>query len=170
MPAIGPLPAPRPLPVPTTPAEVVVVDGQPISGPGQAPAPNLVAIAQELGRLERKNEILLSRPENGGAGEVAENAILGILRGLLEQLVNELLNDVPGGTFTLRHSCPPAGGAEPLPPVEVPYSGGGNPTAGILAKLDGLADLIQAHKNMGQPSCKTAVFGEEVTVHFESDE
>lgn len=169
IPAIGPLPAPRPLPVPTTPAEVVVVDGQPIGGPGLAPAPNLVAIAQELGRLERKNEILLSRPENGGLGDAAENSLLAILRGLLERLVTELLSDVPGGSFTLTHACPPTGGGDPLPPVEVPYSGGGNPTEGILAKLDGIAGLIQAHKNMGQPTCKTAIFGEEVTVHFESD-
>lgn len=169
VPGRGPLPAPAPLPVPTTPGSVVVVDGQPISGPGQAPAPNLVAIAQELGRLERKNEILMGRPENGGPGELAEDAILAVLRRLLEQLVNELLNDVPAGSFTLTHACPPTGGGDPLPPVEVPYSGGSNPTAGILAKLDGLAGLIQAHKNMGQPTCRTPRVGQEVTVQFESD-
>jgi hypothetical protein len=152
-----------------TPVEVVVVDGLPISGPGQAPAPNLVAIAQELGRLEKKNEILMQRPENGGAGEVAENSLLAILRGLLERLVEELLNGVPGGSFSLSHPCPPPGGSEPLPPVEVPYGGGGNAALAALAKLDGIADLIQAHKDMGQPTCRTPRVGQEVTVHFESE-
>jgi hypothetical protein len=169
VPAIGPLPAPRPLPVPATPAEVVVVDGQVIGGPAQAPRPNLTAIANELGRQERKLEIALTRPENGGAGELAENSLLAILRGLLERLVEELLNSVPGGSFSLSHPCPPPGGSEPLPPVEVPYGGGGNAALAALAKLDGIAELIQAHKDMGQPTCRTPRVGQEVTVHFESE-
>jgi hypothetical protein len=169
VPGIGPLPLPAPLPVPVTPVEVVVVDGLPISGPGQAPAPNLVAIAQELGRLERKNEILMRRPENGGLGEAAENSLLNGLRELLEGLVSELLNDVDGGSFQLIRPCQAPGGGDPLPPVVVPYSGGTNATMAVLAKLDGIAGLIQAHKDVGQPTCVTPVFGEEVTVHFESE-
>jgi hypothetical protein len=169
VPGIGPLPLPAPLPVPVTPVEVVVVDGLPISGPGQAPAPNLVAIAQELGRLERKNEILMRRPENGGLGEAAENSLLNGLRELLEGLVGELLNDVGGGSFQLIRPCQAPGGGDPLPPVVVPYSGGTNATMAVLAKLDGIAGLIQAHKDVGQPTCVTPVFGEEVTVHFESE-
>jgi hypothetical protein len=169
VPGIGPLPLPAPLPVPVTPVEVVVVDGLPISGPGQAPAPNLVAIAQELGRLERKNEILMRRPENGGLGEAAENSLLNGLRELLEGLVGELLNDVGGGSFQLIRPCQAPGGGDPLPPVVVPYSGGTNATMAVLAKLDGIAGLIQAHKDVGQPTCVTPIFGEEVTVHFESE-
>jgi hypothetical protein len=169
VPGIGPLPLPAPLPVPVTPVEVVVVDGLPISGPGQAPAPNLVAIAQELGRLEKKNEILMRRPENGGLGEAAADSLLNGLRGLLEQLVGELLDGVGGGSFQLIRPCQAPGGGDPLPPVVVPYSGGTNATMAVLAKLDGIAGLIQAHKDVGQPTCVTPVFGEEVTVHFESE-
>lgn len=169
VPPVGPVTTTTAPPVIQTPPQTVIVDGLAIGGPGQAPAPNLMAIAQELGRQEQKLEIVLRRPENGGGGQLAENSLLAILRGLLEQLVDELLNDVPGGLFSLSHACPSSGGAEPPPPVEVPYNGGSNPTQAILAKLDGLAGLIQVHKNMGQPTCKTAVFGQEVTVHFESD-
>ena len=167
VPAVGPLPLPLPLPVPTTPAEVVVVDGQIIGGPAQAPAPNLVAMATELGRLEAKAELGLSRPANGGSGPLPEGSILRVLEDLIQAVLTELLNDVPGGSFYLVPPCPPPGGGDPLPAVEVEYGGGSNPTAAVLAKLDGLAQLLQVHKDMGQPSCKTVIYGEEVTVQFE---
>jgi hypothetical protein len=147
----------------------VIVDGQPIGGPGQAPAPNLVAIAQELGRLEKKNEILMGRPENGGGPGPANDVLSGLLRNLLEAVLDAVTGQRPGGAFLLSHACSPPGGGEPQPPVEVPYEGSGNPIDAVSAKIDGLAGLIQAHKDMRQPICKTRLVGEEVTVHFESD-
>lgn len=169
VPAVGPLPAPAPLPVPVTPGEVVIVDGVPIGGPGQAPAPNLTAIAQELGRLEKKTENLMSRPANGGPGSVDLEGAIGELRSKLEELLAGIFDDVAGGAYWLVPPCPPAGGGDPLPPVEVTYGGGSTLLEAVSAKLDGIAGLIQAHKDMGQPTCATPIYGAEVTVHFESE-
>lgn len=139
-----------------------------MGGGGAAPRPDLPALAQELGRQEKKLENLLKRPENGGAGELAGEGILGALRDKLQQLLDELLNDVAGGSFLLQPPCPPSAGEEPLAPIVVPYAGGTDGIAALSAKLDGIADLIQVHKNVGQPTCITPIRGEEVTVHFES--
>lgn len=168
VPAVGPAVRPVPPVVPVTPVDVVVVDGEVIGGPGQAPRADMIGIAAELGRIERKTENLMRRPENGGPGELAEEGILGALRDKLQQLLDELLNDVAGGSYQLTRPCPPPGGGEPLPPIVVPYPGGTNPIKALSGKLDGIAGLIQAHKDIGQPTCTTPVTGEEVTVHFES--
>lgn len=168
VPAVGPAVRPAPPVVPVTPVDVVVVDGEVIGGPGQAPRADMIGIAAELGRIERKTENLMRRPENGGPGELAEEGILGALRDKLQQLLDELLNDVAGGSYQLTRPCPAPGGGEPLPPIVVPYPGGTNPIEALSGKLDGIAGLIQAHKDIGQPTCITPVTGEEVTVHFES--
>lgn len=160
---------PAPPVVKTTPAEAVVLDGKVVGGPGLAPAANLAAMAAELGRLERKGEMMLERTPDAAAAEVLRGILLSELQNAIRDAVKDLFNDVPGGSFELIPPCPPPGGGEPLPPVVVPYEGATNPSLGILAKLDGIADLIQAHKTMGQPTCKTVVHGEEVTVHFESE-
>jgi hypothetical protein len=152
-----------------TPEDAVLIGEELIGGGGAAPRPDLPNIAQELGRQERKLENLMGRPENGGLGEAAENSLLATIRKLLEDLIRDLFNDVEGGEFQLIRPCQAPGGGDPLPPVVVPYSGGTNATMAVLAKLDGIAGLIQAHKDVGQPTCITPVFGQEVTVHFESD-
>jgi len=169
VPARGPLPAAAPGPVVATPAQAVVLDGKVVGGPALAPAPTLTAMAAELGRLERKGEMLLERTPDAAAAEVLRGILLSELQNAIRDAVKDLFNDVPGGSFQLIPPCPPPGGGDPLPPVVVPYEGATNPSLGILAKLDGIADLIQAHKTMGQPTCKTVVHGEEVTVHFESE-
>jgi hypothetical protein len=148
---------------------VVVVDGQPISGPGQAPAANLTAMAAELGRLERKAELMLERPTNSLSQNLLENFLREFLADELRRAIRDIFDDVPGGSYTLTPPCPPPGGGDPLPPVVVPFGVGDNPVGSLIERVDAIAALIQAHKDMGQPTCQTVVYGEEVTVHFESD-
>jgi hypothetical protein len=168
-PAVGaPAPAPAPA-VATTPKEVVRVGDRLIGGPGASPAPTLPAIATEVGRLEQKAEAILQGMRGADGPNLLERIIQTELENFIRAQLLDLFNDVPGGSFELIPPCPPPGGGDPLPPVVVPYDGASNPSLGILAKLDGIAGLIQAHKDMGQPTCQTVVYGDEVTVHFESD-
>lgn len=59
---------------------------------------------------------------------------------------------------------------EPLPPVEVEWEAGTGEVAEVRARVDALAELIQVHKNMKQPTCETRRAGmrSNATVHFES--
>jgi hypothetical protein len=150
------------VPVPVTPADLIRVGNLIVGEPSERPRANLEAIATELGRQEQKLAGLL---QGNGLGGILQTELINALR----EAVKDLFNDVPAGSFQLIPPCPPPGGGDPLPPVVVPYDGATNPSLGILAKLDGIAGLIQAHKNMGQPTCRTVIHGEEVTVHFESD-
>ena len=158
----GTAPLPVPVPVPVTPADLIRVGNLIVGEPSERPRANLEAIATELGRQEQKLAGLL---QGNGLGGILQTELINALR----EAVKDLFNDVPAGSFQLIPPCPPPGGGDPLPPVVVPYDGATNPSLGILAKLDGIAGLIQAHKNMGQPTCRTVIHGEEVTVHFESD-
>ena len=154
----GPIVVAPPVTVPPTPADAVVVGGQIIGGPGQSPAPNMQAMAAELGRLERKAELTLE----GGATAVAVEA----LAELLQDLIGRLLAITPGTTYTIQPPCgtKPEGG--PLDPVEVIAPGGDTPEAAIINRLDALAMLIDEHKRIRQPICKGKPTGEPVTVTF----
>jgi hypothetical protein len=55
-------------PVKQTPNDAHVVAGDLVEPVGGGPAPNLPAIALELGRMEEKLRILLERPSGGGGG------------------------------------------------------------------------------------------------------
>lgn len=169
VPAVGPLPLPAPAPVPTTPGEVVVVDGQPIGGPAQAPAANLVAIAQELGRLERKAELNLQGINRAPTSDLISDIVAREVEALIRSLILGLFDNQPAGAYQLVPPCPPPGGGDPLPTAVVEWTASDTPLIDLRKRLDAVAELIQQHKNQGQPICKTPVVGEEVTVHFESD-
>jgi len=97
IPPLGPLPTPAPLPVPTTPKDGVMIDGNLIGGSGTPTAPNLTAMAAELGRLERKAELTLE----GGATAVALDA----LADLINDLIQKALAHQDGTTYQLHHAC-----------------------------------------------------------------
>lgn len=156
VPAIGPLPAPAPLPVPVTPEEAVVLDGELVSGPGQAPAPNLTAMAAELGRLERKGEMTLDRLKGLSA--------LDDLAELLPSLL-EFLATVDGGTtYSIQPPCGTKANGDPLDPVEVIVPPTIGPENATIARLDALAMLLDEHKSIRQPICKGKPAGAPVTV------
>lgn len=169
VPAVGPAVIPLPPVVPVTPADVVVVGPDVIGGPAQAPPPTMQGIANELGRLEKKAELMLQRPTNSLSQNLLEEFLRTLLEDELRRAIRDIFDEVPGGSYSLVPACPPPGGGDPLPTVVVPFGVGDNPVDSLTGRIDALAELIQAHKNMGQPICKTPVVGEEVTVHFESE-
>jgi hypothetical protein len=163
------MPTPKPAPPTTTPEDALVIEDETQTGTGQAPQPNLPAIAQEVGRIERKTEMLLQRPTGGGLPDDWLDLLGEALARLIQEAIQDLMNDQPGGRFELYPSCPSSTGTEPPPPVVVEWTASDNPLEDLRKRTEALALLIQAHKDLGQPMCKTAISGRPVTVNFISD-
>ena len=152
-------------PVPTTPKDVHSIGnaGGRIAGRTMRPSP--VGIAQEVGRIEQKIASMnRGFPTLGGLGD-----ILRLLLGL-----NELLNSQKGGTtYTLESVCEcpvdEEGCEEEITEVVTP---GGYYVDEILARIDALPQLLQAHKEYKQPICNEApcLEGDFRTISFISDE
>jgi hypothetical protein len=144
--------------VPVTPAESVVIDGEIIGGPGAAPQPNLPAIANEVGRIEKKAELMLSKM--GPLNDIGDK--LQILQALAEWL----LSGDPGTTYSIQPPCGTDANGDPLPPVEVIVPATVGPEAAMIARVDALAMLLDEHKQIRQPICKGKPTGQPVTVTF----
>jgi hypothetical protein len=81
----------------------------------------------------------------------------------------ELLLSITGGTtYTMSSPCEKDEQGNPLPPVEV-VAGPALSTLGLIVnRVDALAELLQVHKDLKQPSCKNPrPQGDPVTVTFE---
>ena len=156
---IGPVltpPAPIVAPPVVTPVDAVVLDGEIQGGPGLAPAPNLTAMAAELGRLERKGEMTLDRLKGLSA--------LDDLATLLPSLL-EFLGTIDGGTtYSIQPPCGTKANGDPLDPIEVIVPPTIGPENATIARLDALAMLIDEHKSIRQPICKGKPAGAPVTV------
>ena len=150
----------------TQPGSIVPWPGAPsIPAIGPAPRADLVGIAQEVGRIERKID-LMNTPKSGQNG--FEN--LAELLGLLEKIW-ELLNSLTAGTtYTLDSPCEVNDAGAKLPPIEIEAAGSTNAFGVLMNRTDALAKLIQAHKNLKQPGCKHKLAGEIVTVNFQQIE
>jgi hypothetical protein len=163
----GALPAPAPAPVPTTdPGSIVPWPGAaPIPGTGPAPAPTMDGIAQELGRIERKLEVM--NTPNAPGNLVNQ---IGNLQDLIGPIVELILAATSGTVYTLDSPCEVDGDGNRLPAVVVEAPGGLTQFGAILNRIDALAELLQVHKDLKQPNCRGAdvpVSGEFVTVNFE---
>ena len=98
-PTIGPDGLPQPdaqeAPVAQTPKDAHVVGGELVEGAGGGPRPDLPGIAVELGRVERKLELLLLRGSGGGGScEFSDELDRDILSAIeeLQSDVDELAN------------------------------------------------------------------------------
>lgn len=163
----GRLPATTTAPAPTTdPGSIIPWPGAaPIPGTGVGPAPNLVGIAQELGRIERKLEVM-NTPN--APGNLVDR--FGNLADLIGPLVEAILAATSGTTYTLDSPCEVDSEGNRLPAIEVQAPGALTQFGAILNRLDALAELLQVHKDLKQPNCRGAdvpVGGEFVTVNFE---
>jgi len=157
---------PAPVPVPTTdPTAITPWPGAaPIPGTGPAPAPTLQGIAQEVGRIERKLEVMMTPDAPGNlVGQ------LGSLADLIGPIVSAILAAGSGTTYTLDSPCElDEATGEKLPPVQVEAAGALTQFGAIINRIDAIAELIQVHKDLKQPNCKPqAPTGEFVTVNFE---
>jgi hypothetical protein len=154
---------PLPLPLPRlTPTNSHVVNGTEV--PANGPAPTLTGIAQELGRLERKSAQLLD-PGRAPTGPNLDR--LGQLGDGLGSLLEALFFLTQGGEYGLSSPCELNEAGERVP-VVVPFSGALNSFGVLSNKIDALAELLQASKDLKQPICRPkAPIGEPVTVNFE---
>jgi hypothetical protein len=150
----------------TQPGSVVPWPGAPsIPAIGPAPRADLVGIAQEVGRIERKID-LMNTPGSGPNG--FEN--LSELLGLLSLIYEFLTASASGTTYTLDSPCEVDEEGVKLPPIEIEAPGAATTFQALLNRTDALAELIQAHKNLKQPGCKHKLAGEIVTVNFQQIE
>ena len=150
----------------TQPGSIVPWPGAPsIPAIGPAPRADLVGIAQEVGRIERKID-LMNTPGSGKNG--FEN--LSELLGLLSQIWDFLTASASGTTYTLDSPCEVDEEGVKLPPIEIEAPGASTTFQALLNRTDALAELIQAHKNLKQPGCKHKLAGEIVTVNFQQIE
>lgn len=161
----GTVQAPAPIPVPVTdPTSIVPWPGAaPIPGTAPAPQPTPEGIARELGRIERKLEIM-NTP--GTPGNIVDK--IGDISQVVGPLLEALIVSGMGGKYLLDSPCEVNEDGTKKDPIEVPYSGAINMLGLLNNKLDAIADLIQVHKNLKQPNCKVKPpAGEWVTVQFE---
>jgi hypothetical protein len=159
-----PSPAPPP-PVTQTGTVAVGSKNNPIKiVPRQVPA-TLEGIALELGRIERKQEVMLG-DDSGGQPDWMEKARAGGDAAM--RLVELIFALNSGTTYTLSSPCEKDANGNPLPPVAVEVPSALNMMGALMNRMDALAELLQVHKNLKQPSCKNPrPQGDPVTVNFE---
>ena len=135
---------------------------------GNGPAPNLEAMAKELGRIESKLEIMLKGP-TGPGGNFPD--WLDLISGPLGAFIRSLFDGRPGQTWQLFGPCEideNGDAIDPPEPREILIPTTSSDLDAVLARFDGMVQLIQEHKNLRQPTCtRKAPMGEFVTVNFE---
>lgn len=153
------LPPPK-RPVAITPPDYTfpVSGGKPITGMGPAPTP--VEMAKELGRIEQKLEHVMR----------GDDSFLGNKWNLLWSFIEFVMAAGSGGTYVLREACGTDPGSTPRE-IEVPFDGGLTQFGALMNRLDALAELQQAAKELKQPTCRKSDYqGDIVSVDFQSDE
>lgn len=164
-PDAGPLAPPATRPVPTPPGQEFLPGQRPI--PNSNPRPTPEGIAQEAGRLEGKLALLLATEPGQGGGGAELLPLLEEIRAALVEVRQTLLTPDPGGLYQLNPSCTGPDGSATESPVFVDVSPAPTAVAGIAARVDAVAALIQGHKDLSQPICRTPSRASNVTVQFE---
>lgn len=150
----------------TQPGSIVPWPGAPsIPAIGPAPRADLVGIAQEVGRIERKLDLMNTPTSPGNLID-----LLGEARRLAEAIYELLTSLSAGTTYTLDSPCEVDDEGVKLPPIEIQAAGATSAFGVLMNRTDALAELIQAHKNLKQPGCKHKLAGEIVTVNFQQIE
>jgi hypothetical protein len=165
--------APQPLPEPvrvTRPGSTFLPSG--VELPDNGPRATPEATATELGKLERKLEIMLNPSDELSPLELLNKVIDQIenIKFLLETLFPpEPYTFGPGG-YTLTPVCDRDSEGNLIASKVAPWNGGEGELLELKQRLDALAQLIQHHKDLKQPTCggRGNGPGSNVTVHFES--
>lgn len=164
LPSNGTRPAPRRVPAPTTSPDVFIPwpGAKPVDTKPLAPPPTMEGIAKITGAIEGKVDQI---------GDMLQPKVpefdWGDVLGGIARLV-EWLSSIEGeGGYEISSPCETGPGSADDPLVASwPASTG--PDARILKRLDAIAELLQHHKTLKQPSCKNPPpVGEWVTVNFE---
>lgn len=168
--ANGVRPGPR-APVPQTSPGTTFLPGG-VSLPNNGPRPTPEGMATELGKLERKLELMLA-PEGPLSPLELLNKVIDQVENI-EFLIERLFPPEPyrfdPGAYQLAPICDRDAEGELVPPLEAPWAGGEGEFNELRQRLDALAQLIQHHKTLKQPACGGRGGGphSNVTVHFES--
>lgn len=167
VPAQGPLPTPRPNPE-ETPSDQHLTPVGPVGGSGQAPPPSLDGIAKEVGRIEKKLvQMQAAQPDTSALLDLLDE-LLGQIPGLIRDALQGLLDDRPGGSYSLTPPCGDRDENGETPAELVEWGPSPDPIADVAARVDALAALLQVHKNQRQPICRGGrAEGTPVTVRFE---
>ena len=108
----------------------------------------------------------------GGGGSLGPSPELPDLSGLMGLL--ELLSSIEGpGGYELQGPCDRGEDGELLPPRVAEWGPSIGLKGSIVKRLDALAELIQHHKDLRQPTCGGGggrAVGQPVTVTFEEVE
>lgn len=160
----GTVPAPSPSPAPTTPQDSVVPwpGATPTPADAKAPPATLPGIARKAGEIEDKLDQI---------GSMLQPKTPGIDWGTVLQAAASVLGWLstadPEGGYEISSPCEQAEGSQ-ADPLVAGWPATVGPDARMLKRLDALAELLQHHKNLKQPSCKNpSPVGEVVTVQFE---
>ena len=161
-------PKPTPPPPPTPPGTTFLPGGIPL--PGNGPRPTPAGTSGELGKLEKKLELALA-PDGPLSLLDKINRVIDQIENI-KFVVDALLPPQPyqfsGGNYQLSPVCERDSEGQPLPPRIAPWTSGEGEITEVNKKLDALAQLVQFHKELKQPTCKgPAPIGEGVTVTFE---
>lgn len=153
-----PIPQPKPDPI-TTPNDQTNIGIITIPGPGPAPQADLQGIATEVGKIERKLEIMLLKD----AFQLPElpPQDLGPLFDAMQEILDILQGSYGSGAYQLVAPCQEGVTAT------ASWAAGAGQFDRLSAKVDALAAIIQAHKNQRQPTCVQGKDGQPVTVQFQ---
>lgn len=130
-------------------------------------------VATELGKLEQKLEILLNPDDTLSPLELLNKVIDQVEN--IEFLIERLFPPEPyrfdAGAYQLTPICDRDPEGNLIEPLQAPWAGGEGEFTELRQKLDALAQLVQHHKTLKQPTCGGRGSGpsSNVTVHFESD-
>lgn len=162
----GQLSAPAPALVPVTDPGTTFLGPTSIPLTTSGPAPNLEAMAKEMGKQEDKLERIFNAQNAKPSTDVLNNLLELAVRPLYDY-IKTFFDDQPGGEYTFQAPC------EINPVTGLPNSFASSWPAqpdqfsALVARLDALAALLQIHKDVKQPVCKQApAVGQPVTVNF----
>lgn len=147
--------------VPVTPTTAVKIGTKLFDG--ATAATSAVAVAQELLRIEKKIEAIMQ------PGDTPDIPWLE----LLQFIANQISIASTGNTWTLTEVCPPPGTLpEDWEPTIYEFEVPGVPVVniGLAQRLDTIAEMLQVHKNLRQPVCKSVPIGQPVQVQFIQNE
>ena len=151
------LPAPAPAPV-TTPTDQRQYGSQTITSIGVRP--DVVAIAEEVGRMEQKlGRLLMSQdPSPDWLDSVAGQ----LINRLLSELIDALVVEVPATSYDFEAPCDVDANGDPVVWEQAIAAADYQPA--IVARLDAIAAAMGILKGWKQPMCRTSPPRSNVTV------
>jgi hypothetical protein len=154
----GTVVAPAALPIPQTSTDQRVYGSQVITSIGVRP--DVVAIAEEVGRMEQKMGRLLGNMDQ--TPDWLDGAIGPLLNALREALLDALVVDVPATSYDFEAPCDVDANGNPVVLEQAIAAADYQPA--IVARLDAIAAAMGILKGWKQPLCRTSPPRSNVTV------